>query len=179
MAEALSPAIFIDRDGTVMRDVDYCGDPKEVEVFEGAAAALGQLKARGYKIIMITNQSGIGRGYFDEPAYREVEKEVVRQLGAGVIDATYFCPHSSEQTCACRKPAPGMVLQAAQDHAIHLARSYFIGDKDSDVECGRRAGTKTILLSTGYGKSAKQDAPDAVAGDLPAAVRFILDRAND
>ena len=157
-----------------MRDVDYCGDPQEVEIFQDAAVALGQLKARGYRIIIITNQSGIGRGYFDEAAYHAVEKEVVRQLGDDLIDATYFCPHTPEQNCACRKPAPGMVLQAAQDLALDLTRSYFIGDKESDMQCGRRAGTKTVLVETGYGQSADRASADAVVPDLPAAVRFIL-----
>src|ERR1700704_1060488 len=83
------PAVFLDRDGTIMRDVDYCGDPAEVEVFPGAAGALGRLKAGGYKLIIVTNQSGIGRGYFSETDYRAVEKEFLRQLGAGLIDATY------------------------------------------------------------------------------------------
>ena len=157
-----------------MRDVDYCGDPAEVEIFEGAATALGQLKARGYKIIIITNQSGIGRGYFDEAAYRAVEKEVMRQLGDDLIDATYFCPHTPEQNCACRKPAPGMVLQAAQDLALDLTRSCFIGDKESDMQCGRRAGTRTVLVETGYGQSADRTSADAVVPDLPAAARFLL-----
>ena len=157
-----------------MRDVDYCGDPQDVEIFEGAATALGQLKARGYKIIIISNQSGIGRGYFDEAAYCAVEKEVVRQLGVDLIDATYFCPHTPEQNCACRKPAPGMVFQAAQDFALDLTRSYFIGDKESDMQCGRRAGTKTVLVETGYGQSADRTSADAVVPDLPAAARFIL-----
>ena len=164
----------MDRDGTVMRDVDYCGDPAGVEIFEGAPAALGQLKARGYKIIIITNQSGIGRGYFDETAYHAVEKEVVRQLGADLIDATYFCPHTPQQNCACRKPAPGMVLQAAQDLALDLTRSYFIGDKESDMQCGRRAGTRTVLVQTGYGQSADRTSADAVVPDLRSAARFIL-----
>ena len=162
-----------------MRDVDYCGDPKDVEVFTGAAAALGQLKAHGYKIIIITNQSGIGRGFFNEQAYRDVEKEVARQLGGELIDATYFCPHSPDETCGCRKPAAGMVHHAAHAHAIDLTRSYFIGDKDSDVQCGRRAGTKTILVQTGYGKSADQQAADAVVPDLLAALRFILESDNE
>ena len=157
-----------------MRDVDYCGDPASVEIFEGAAAALRQLKERGYKIIIITNQSGIGRGYFDEAAYRAVENEVVRQLGADLIDATYFCPHTPEQNCACRKPAPGMVLQAAQDLALDLTRSYFIGDKESDMQCGRRAGTRTVLVETGYGQSVDRTSADAVVPDLPAAARFLL-----
>ncbi len=179
MAEGLDPAIFLDRDGTLMRDVDYCADPKDVEVFADAAPSLSQLRAKGYKIIIITNQSGIGRGLFSEGAYREVEREVTRQTGGGSIDATYFCPHSPDQACSCRKPETGMVDQAACEHAIDLTRSYFIGDKDSDMQCGRRAGTKTILVQTGYGKSANAQAADAVVPDLPAAVRFILESENE
>src|SRR6187549_837149 len=86
------PAVFLDRDGTLMRDVDYCGDPTQVEVFAGAAEALGRLKANGYKLIIVTNQSGLGRSYFTEADYRAVEKEFLRQLGEGLIDATYYCP---------------------------------------------------------------------------------------
>ena len=130
MAEALSPAVFIDRDGTLMRDVDYCGDPKEVEVFESVPGALRKLKESGYKVIIITNQSGIGRGYFDEQAYRAVEKEVARQVGPAIIDGTYFCPHAPVENCDCRKPEPGMVLRAANDHGVDLAPVVFIGDKD-------------------------------------------------
>jgi histidinol-phosphate phosphatase family protein len=175
--DTLSPAVFIDRDGTLMRDVDYCGDPNEVAVFEEVSTALQRLKAGGYKIIVITNQSGIGRGYFNEKTYRAVEEEDARQVGAGLIDATYFCPHSPDEACQCRKPAPGMVTQAAGEHSIDLSRSYFIGDKDSDVQCGRRAGTKTILVQTGYGGEADQSAADIVAPDLAAAVRTILKSA--
>ena len=177
MPDTLAPAVFIDRDGTLMRDVDYCGDPNEVAVFDGVPNALHRLKAGGYKIIVITNQSGIGRGYFNEKTYRAVEAEVARQVGAGVIDATYFCPHSPDEECECRKPAPGMVIQAARENSIDLTRSYFIGDKDSDIECGRRAGTKTILVQTGYGGEADQKAPDIVVADLAAAARVILKSA--
>jgi HAD superfamily hydrolase (TIGR01662 family) len=87
-----SPAVFVDRDGTLMRDADYCSRPDQVEIFNGVASALRQLKKAGYKVIVITNQSGIGRGFFTEKEYRVVESEVSRQLGDGLIDATYFCP---------------------------------------------------------------------------------------
>src|SRR3954471_9581417 len=110
------PAIFVDRDGTIMRDVDYCGDPAEVELLEGAAEALHNLKSRGFKIIVVTNQSGIGRGYFDEKQYRAVEAEVYRQIGKDGIDTTYYCPHLPEEGCECRKPSPALVFQAARDH---------------------------------------------------------------
>src|SRR6266576_2757037 len=111
---AKSPAVFIDRDGTIMRDADYCSEPSQVRVFEGAADSLRRLKNAGYKIIVITNQSGIGRGFFTEKQYRAVEAEVSRQLGNNLIDATYFCPDPPGQPSKCRKPAPGMVLQAAR-----------------------------------------------------------------
>jgi D-glycero-D-manno-heptose 1,7-bisphosphate phosphatase len=159
-----------------MRDVDYCGDPKNVEIFPSTPEVLRKLKERGYKIIIVTNQSGIGRGYFSEENYRAVEAEVIRQIGEPLIDATYFCPHRPDQVCGCRKPEPGMIAQAAHDHKLDLARSFFIGDKDSDIQCGHRAGTKTILVQTGYGKDANQAAPDFVAPDLAAAATFILQK---
>ncbi|MDQ2824096.1 MAG: HAD family hydrolase [Verrucomicrobiota bacterium] len=173
MADNSSPAVFLDRDGTLMRDVDYCGNPKDVDVFPGAPEALQTLRNRGYKLFIITNQSGIGRGFFTEEQYHEVEREVLRQLGEVLIDATYFCPHGPDHVCGCRKPEPGMVFQAAHDHNLDLARSFFVGDKDSDIQCGRGAGVKTILVHTGYGQYADQSAADFVATDLAAAANFI------
>src|SRR6185436_5745504 len=98
------PAVFLDRDGTLMRDVDYCGDPTLVEVFPGASDALRTLKRSGYKLIIITNQSGIGRGYFDELQYRAVETEFLRQLGSGLIDGSYYCPNLPSDNSLRRKP---------------------------------------------------------------------------
>ena len=145
-AEQRSPAVFFDRDGTLMPDVNYCGRPEDVHVFGDAAETLRRLKAAGYKIIVITNQSGIGRGYFTEAAYRDVERELERQLGAGLIDATYFCPDLPDSGSPRRKPEPGMIFEAQRDHQIDLARSFFVGDKAIDAECGRRAGVRTVLL---------------------------------
>jgi D-glycero-D-manno-heptose 1,7-bisphosphate phosphatase len=168
------PAIFLDRDGTLMRDVDYCGDPGKVEVFQEAAAALRRLKERGYKLIIITNQSGIGRGYFTENDYRAVEQEFLRQLGAGLIDASYYCPDAPGKNSVQRKPAPGMVLEAQRDHRLDLARSWFIGDKASDIECGRNAGARTILVQTGYGTEEPNCGADWIARDLAHAAEIIL-----
>lgn len=161
-----------------MKDVDYCGDPRDVKVFKGVPDSLRTLKEGGYKLIIITNQSGIGRGYFDEAGYRAVEHEVDRQIGPDLIDGSYFCPHTPEDKCSCRKPEPAMVLQAASDHGIDLARSFFIGDKESDLQCGRRAGVKTILVRTGYGGEADEAAADIVVADLPAAVEKILSKRD-
>ena len=167
-------AIFLDRDGTIMRDVDYCGNPNEVEILSGVPEALRTLKDSGFKLIVITNQSGIGRGYLREEQYRAVEAEVSRQIGDGIIDATYFCPHLPNAGCTCRKPAPEMIFNAARDHDLDLARSFFIGDKQSDMECGRNAGLKTILVRTGYGKEVNGIVADFVAEDLCEAADIIF-----
>jgi len=179
VADKLLPAVFLDRDGTLMQDVDYCGDPKDVHVFPGASEALGKLRERGYKIFIVTNQSGIARGYFNEGQYRAVEREVCRQLGKDLIDATYFCPHRPDQACDCRKPAPGLVLRASSEHHLDLRHSFFIGDKDSDMQCGRSAGVKTILVHTGYGQDADQESPDFVAQDFATAVAVVLGSQHD
>jgi D-glycero-D-manno-heptose 1,7-bisphosphate phosphatase len=170
----LSAAVFVDRDGTVMEDVDYCSDPRQVKIFPGATEALRRLKSNGFKLIIITNQSGIGRGLFTEKQYRTVEAEVLRQLGDGLIDATYFCPDVPGRHSSCRKPSPGMIFQARREHQIDLARSFFIGDKEIDVECGRNAGVRTIRLQTGPQHDITGSAADWIAKDLPAAADIIL-----
>src|SRR4029077_3434454 len=131
MPDALSSAIFIDRDGTIMEDCVYCSDPKKVKLFPGATEALRRLKSNGFKLIIITNQSGIGRGLFTLEQYRAVEAEVLRQLGDGLIDASYFCPDAPGQHCNCRKPATGMVCAAAREHQLDLSRSFLVGDKET------------------------------------------------
>ena len=171
---AKSPAVFLDRDGTIIHDADYCSDPKRVQVFDGAAAALRRLKNAGYKIIVITNQSGIGRGFFTEKQYREVEAEVSQQLGDDLIDATYFCPDAPGKPSNCRKPAPGMVLQAAQDHDVDLSGSFLIGDKEIDAECAHNAGVRAIRVRTGFDKMTDGSCADWVAENLPAAAEIIL-----
>ena len=167
-------AVFVDRDGTIMHDADYCSNPKQVHVFEGVPEALRALKGKGYKLIIITNQSGIGRGFFTLDQYRAVETEVLRQLGPGLIDATYFCPDTPERPSKCRKPAPGMILEAAREHHVDLARSFFIGDKEIDAECGRNAGVRTIRVRTGFDKMTDGSCADWVAEDLKHAADIVL-----
>ena len=174
MTDAPSPAVFFDRDGTIMKDCDYCSDPKDVKIFPGVPEALRRLKSRGFKLIIITNQSVIGRGLMTVEQYRALEREVVRQLGGDLIDATYFCPDVPGQHSSCRKPAPGMILQAKQEHGIDLPRSFFIGDKEIDVECGRNAGVRTIRVQTGFQRDTTGSRADWVAEDLPAAAAIIL-----
>ncbi|MGH7936100.1 MAG: D-glycero-alpha-D-manno-heptose-1,7-bisphosphate 7-phosphatase, partial [Chthoniobacterales bacterium] len=127
---------------------------------------------------VISNQSGIGRGYFTEEEYRAVETEVARSVLPANFAATYFCPDDPEYPTDRRKPAPGMVLEAQRDHDIDLGRSFFIGDKASDIECGRNAGLRTILVKTGYGTEEESRAgANWVAEDLSGAAEIILAQA--
>jgi histidinol-phosphate phosphatase family protein len=176
MIDALSPAVFLDRDGTIMKDCDYCSDPKDVRIFPGVREALLRLKSKGFKLIIITNQSGIGRGLMTIKHYRAVEAEVLRQLD-DLIGATYFCPDVPGQSSSCRKPAPGMIFQAKREHGIDLSCSFFIGDKEIDVECGCNAGVRTIRVQTGFQHDTTGSAADWVAEDLPAAAEIILNTA--
>ena len=178
MANELSAAVFIDRDGTIIEDADYCSQPKQVKVFPGVPQALRHLKSNGFKLIVITNQSGIGRGFFTVDEYRSVESEVSRQLGHGLIAATYFCPDVPGQISSHRKPSPGMILQAKRDHQIDLTRSFFIGDKEIDVECGRNAGVRTIRVQTGFDRDIAGSAADWTAKNFSAAARIILDERS-
>ncbi len=165
---------FLDRDGTIMRDVEYCGDPKQVEVFSDAPEALRRLKEAGFKIVIITNQSGIGRGYFSERDYRAVEREVERQVGTSLIDGTYFCPDLPESGSLRRKPGTGMIFEAQRDHQIDLSRSFFVGDKTIDAECGRRAGIRTIMVRAGIGTDPATTVADWTVSNLLDASTIIL-----
>jgi D-glycero-D-manno-heptose 1,7-bisphosphate phosphatase len=178
VANELSAAVFIDRDGTIIEDADYCSQPKPVKIFPGVPQALRRLKSNGFKLIVITNQSGIGRGFFTVDEYRSVESEVSRQLGHGLIAATYFCPDVPGQISSHRKPSPGMILQAKRDHQIDLTRSFFIGDKEIDVECGRNAGVRTIRVQTGFDRDIAGSAADWTAKNFSAAARIILDERS-
>src|SRR5437870_12864341 len=162
-----TPAVFVDRDGTIMQDADYCSDPQQVKIFPRVAEALRRLKSKGFKVIIITNQSGIGRGFFTVEQYRAVEAEVLRQLGDGLIDATYFCPDVPGQHSSCRKPAPGMIVEATREHQIDLSRSFFISDKEIDVECGRKAGVRTIRDKTGPERKIAANLADRNTKDVP------------
>lgn len=168
------PAVFFDRDGTLMEEVGYCADPRQVRLYPGVPAALRELKAAGFLNFILTNQSGISRGYFTEAQYHAVQARVLAEIGPGLIDACYFCPDAPGMPSGCRKPEPGMVFQAARDFPIDLPRSYFIGDKTADIECGRRAGTHTILVMTGYGPQ-QTCTPDWRAPDVTHAIRLVLD----
>jgi len=172
------PAVFFDRDGTLMEEVDYCRDPKLVLAFPGVQQALEKLHARGFKNVIVTNQSGIGRGRITPAEYEAVHAALLDQIGAHTIDATYFCPDVPGPPSTHRKPEPGMVLDAARDLNLDLGRSFFVGDKNSDIECGKRAGVRTILVETGYGKD-QDSSPDFRTKGVVEAVERILAQAPE
>jgi D-glycero-D-manno-heptose 1,7-bisphosphate phosphatase len=168
-------AIFLDRDGTLMRDVGYCSSPGDVELLQDVARLLPKLKEAGFKLVIITNQSGIGRGYFTEEEFWSVQQELERQLGPGVIDATYFCADTPQTESERRKPNPGMLLEAAKELGIDLERSYMVGDKVSDTQAGIRAGVRaTILCRSDDGGEQTETNATFVAKNFNEAVKFIL-----
>ena len=164
----LFPAIFFDRDGTLMEEVHYCGDPAQVRVYPCVSDGLRKLKQAGFRTIIVSNQSGIGRGLITDAQYRTVQAELLAQIGEGLIDACYYCPDAPPNHSICRKPEPGMLLEAVRDQQIDLTRSYMVGDKAADIECGQRAGVKTILVATGYGAQQQCDPHYRVAGVVEA-----------
>lgn len=167
------PAVFLDRDGTLMEEVGYCAKPADVRAFRDAANSLYRLKTAGYLTIIVTNQSGLGRGMFTERDFERVHGEFLRQVGPKLVDATYFCGDHPDRATARRKPGVGMVEEARRDFNIDLGRSWLMGDKASDIACGQAAGLRTILVATGYGQS-EDCTPDYRAGDLASAVDWIV-----
>jgi D,D-heptose 1,7-bisphosphate phosphatase len=178
-------AIFLDKDGTLIEDVPYNVDPGLIRLAAGADEGLARLRACGFRLIVISNQSGVARGYFGEEAIgavRERIHELLDQVGVG-LDGFYYCPHHPDGivpeysvACDCRKPQPGMILAAAREHAIDLGRSWFIGDILDDVEAGRRAGCWTALIDNGNETEWERSPlrwPDIMARDLAEVARLI------
>jgi len=168
-------AVFLDRDGTMAIDVHYCRRPEDFHLFPETAKAIMILKAQGFKVIVITNQSGIGRGYFTEQTLAEIHRKMTDDLAKEnvTIDAIYYCPHHPDDNCDCRKPRPALILRAAKDFDIDLRRSYMVGDMPLDINLGKAAGCRTVLVANHItDKSLK---PDAVAGDIYQAAQTILE----
>ena len=183
----MDKAVFLDKDGTISHDKGYIDHPSKVELFPNSAKAIQLLNNSGLKVCIVSNQAGIARGYFGEDMLQSIDKTLQRKLLANhaYYDAVYYCPHHPDhghypykKDCDCRKPNPGMLLKASDEYGLDLKESYMVGDKDSDLEAGRRAGCKTILVLTGYGEDTKKNLnghqPDFVAKDLLEAVNWIL-----
>jgi len=168
-------ALFFDRDGTLMKEVNHCHHPEEVVAIDGAAALLANTHSQGWLHLIITNQGGIGLGYFTKDEFQSVQDELQRQLN-GLIDAVYMSPDKSGSDSIRRKPSPGMLLEAAKDFNVDLSRSFMIGDRESDIEAGRRAGCRTILVLTGYGREHRDCGADVIAEDVTEALQWILEQ---
>ncbi len=146
--------VLLDRDGTLIVEHNYLREPSEVELLPEAPAALRQLRSLGLSIVLVSNQSGIARGFFDDETLNQIHERLCALLGDAdvALDAIYYCPHTPEQACACRKPQPGMVERAAHDLGFDPRNAFVIGDKECDIELGSRVGAITLLVRTGYGK---------------------------
>lgn len=176
-------AVFIDRDGTINVDVHYLSDPDKFELYPGVCEGIKRLKANGFKIIIVTNQSGIGRGYFSERQLSDVHERMkteFRKFGVE-LDGIYYCPHHPDDNCNCRKPNTGLFEKAIKEHNVDAGKSYVLGDKILDVAAGKKIGARTVLIPEPHeteallsGKSEWVCAPDYVADDFADAVEWLL-----
>ena len=168
-------AVFLDRDGTLIEDVPYCSRVEDVRLFPGAAKAITLLIKSGYKVIVVTNQSGIGRGYFPDQAVYDIHEHIKSQLAfkGAFIDAFYYCPHIPMDECECRKPNSGLIIEAKNDFDIELNQSFIVGDSLTDVEAGQKVGVVGVLLGSGHGNDSRL-MPDHVAAGILEAAEWIV-----
>ena len=188
-------AVFLDRDGTLIEERGYLQRLQHLSIFPWTGDAVRLLNRAGYAVVVISNQSGIARGLFDETFVQEVHREIDRRIAPATIDAYFYCPHLTDArvaqyqaACDCRKPKPGLVVRACQDLDLEPSRSFMVGDRLLDVECGRAAGVRPILVRTGHGAHEEERLsapaslsaatalvrPDAILNTLMEAVGWIL-----
>jgi D,D-heptose 1,7-bisphosphate phosphatase len=182
----MNKAVFLDRDGTIVEDSGYINSPHQLKFIPGAIEAIKKLNEAGYKVVVITNQSGVARGLITEDMLQTIDKTMHKWIlsGGAHLDGLYYCPHHSEhghypykQECECRKPHPGLIKKAQKDLDIDLSQSYMIGDHATDIEAGQRAGVKTIFILSGHGAKEKDNLksqPNYSTSDLLAAVKWLL-----
>lgn len=177
-------AVFFDRDGTLIHEKPgtYLSDPAKVRPYKSVLPALALLKKHGYKFFIVSNQSGIGRGYFTADKVNACHQRLKKLLKPAVIEEIVFCPHAPEQACNCRKPHPELGLHLIKKYKIDATRSYMVGDKKADVEFGHNLGFKSVLVTTANGKNHLKKypnlSPEKVATNLLNAARFIVKDAE-
>jgi len=180
---ALRCAVFLDRDGTICEEVGYLNHISRLHIYPYAAAAIRRLNDAGFPVIVVTNQSGAGRGFFPESLIAEVHERIRHDLAVSGarIDAFYACPHRTEDACNCRKPRTGMLERAAREHSLELSGSWVVGDRQADVELAHNARARSIFVLSGYGRGEYEwhagewpRGPEFVADNLAAAVTIIL-----
>jgi len=173
------PLLLLDRDGTLIHEEGYPSDPRRVKLYPGVPLALRKLKKAGFPLVVVSNQSGVGRGFVTLDQARRVNKrflELLKQKHAA-IDGLYWCPHRPEDHCSCRKPALGMVRRAARDLRVSWKRSISVGDRPSDIQLGQRTGGSGILVLTGYGRRYKKSRimrPDHMSANFARAADWII-----
>ncbi|MBE7446204.1 MAG: HAD family hydrolase [Planctomycetia bacterium] len=177
-------AVFLDRDGTIVVHKPYLSSPNQLELLPNASDGIRLFKKHGYLIVVITNQSGIARGFFDEDRLMHIHKKLMDMLeeAGAVIDDLYYCPHHIEGIiehykvdCTCRKPKPGMILDAARKHHIDLAQSLIIGDSETDMLAGKNAGCRCVLIKNGCGSASKDK---IIPMDMDYVVKDLLEAAR-
>lgn len=190
----MNRTVFLDRDGTIARDVHYCRRPEDFEIFPTVPEAIKLLNENGFKVVVITNQSGIARGYFTEGILAQIHQKMKDELAkyGARVDAIYYCPHHPDDGCQCRKPKTALFLKAAEEHNIALKNSYMVGDQQMDIDAGKAVGCKTALVTTGPQPSISSpksplpgpqsvnlnpelQMPDYTAQNLLEAARWIVD----
>jgi len=184
--QQLNKTIFLDRDGTIIEDSGYISTPEQIKFIPGSIEAIKLLNEAKYKVIVITNQSGVARGLFSEDMLQTIDKTLHKKIlnGGAHLDGLYYCPHHPEhgvypyrRECDCRKPQAGLIKKAAKEHHSDLAQSYMIGDHSCDIGAGSAAGVKTVFLLTGHGTHEQgklATKPNHTAADLLAAVKWVL-----
>lgn len=168
------PFILLDRDGTLIKEKHYLSDPEQVALLPGAAASLRSCSEMGFGLVLVSNQSGIGRGYFTEARLQEIHRRLENLLKekSVCLDGIYYCPHTARDNCICRKPAEGLARRAERELNIDLTRSFMVGDKPCDIGLGQRVGSTTFLVRTGYGRQIEKIIeecdvfPDYIVDDL-------------
>jgi histidinol-phosphate phosphatase family protein len=172
-------AVFLDRDDTLCKDVPYCRRPEDLHLLPGAGEAVSRLNKAGFVVVVITNQSGIGRGWLTEDTLKLIHAKMRKDLAdfGAAVDGIYHCPHRPDEGCECRKPKPSMVVRAVSEMGLDLKRSYTVGDRLLDVQLGRNSGTKAILVREHTPLEELSEAErlaDHVSQNLTAAVDWIL-----
>jgi len=167
---------FIDRDGTLIEEVNFLSRVEDLRLFDFTQRSVDLLRSNGFRVVIVTNQSGIARRLYDESAMNAIHDEIQKRL-SGAISGFYFCPHLPNSGCKCRKPNLGMIEAACSDFDVDLENSWIIGDKSLDVETGFNAGIKSAMVMTGYGREhidRLEKRPDVIAEDLLEAVNKII-----
>lgn len=170
-------AVFLDRDGIIARDVRYCCRVEDFEILPTVPQAIRLLNQRGFRVIVVTNQSAIARGYLTEKTLFQIHQYMKDELArySAHVDAIYYCPHHPDDGCQCRKPKPGLLLQAAKELSINLSRSYTVGDGEIDIKAGKAASCRTVLVTTGPNeKKGVAEPSDYIADTLLEAAEWIV-----